>query len=356
MIQDSIKSFASIAWDVDEPTYREDPALSYSTLARYEREGKFNALPHLFDKLSTPSLTFGSMVDTLITDSEEAFRNQYTCIEDPGISDTLKEITERVYNLYHEDFDSFDAIPDEYLSQIGKNVGFWAADKWDDVRAKKIREACKSYYSMLVFAEGKKIVTPKEMEDAYDCVNALRTSEFTAPYFGPYEPEGVERLYQLKFKNEYNGVKYRSMADLIVVNHNNMTVRPIDLKTSSHNEWEFPLSFQKYAYHLQARLYWRNIRANMDKDPYFKEFKLLNYKFIVVNRVNKKPLVWEFDQTQKLGAIELIYPSGYTELWRDPYVIGAELQNYLDNPSSLPCGVQASNDIMKWLQKGGFNG
>ena len=33
------KDFKDISWQVDEPTYRQDEALSYSTLSRYDREG-----------------------------------------------------------------------------------------------------------------------------------------------------------------------------------------------------------------------------------------------------------------------------------------------------------------------------
>ena len=61
-----IKKLYEISWDVDEPTYRADEALSYSTIAKFAREG-FNKLNTLFDKLDTPSLVFGSAVDALIT-------------------------------------------------------------------------------------------------------------------------------------------------------------------------------------------------------------------------------------------------------------------------------------------------
>lgn len=70
-----MKSLKEISWDVDEATYRADPALSYSTIARYEREG-FNNLDKLFDKLDTPSLTFGRAVDSIITGGQpELIRN-----------------------------------------------------------------------------------------------------------------------------------------------------------------------------------------------------------------------------------------------------------------------------------------
>ena len=61
-----MKSLKEISWQCTEEKYRKDPAISYSTLARFDREG-FNNLGHLYDKVESPSLTFGSVVDTLIT-------------------------------------------------------------------------------------------------------------------------------------------------------------------------------------------------------------------------------------------------------------------------------------------------
>ena len=44
------KQLSDIAWNVSEETYRQDPAISYSTLAKFEREG-FNSINHLFDRI-----------------------------------------------------------------------------------------------------------------------------------------------------------------------------------------------------------------------------------------------------------------------------------------------------------------
>ena len=57
------KSLYDISWKCSEPEYRADPALSYSVLAKYEREG-FENLDTLFDRVESPSLLFGSIVDT----------------------------------------------------------------------------------------------------------------------------------------------------------------------------------------------------------------------------------------------------------------------------------------------------
>ena len=61
------KELKDIALPVSEPEYRQRPELSYSTLSRYESLG-FDGLDHLFDKVESPSLLFGSIVDTMLTD------------------------------------------------------------------------------------------------------------------------------------------------------------------------------------------------------------------------------------------------------------------------------------------------
>ena len=137
------------------------------------------------------------------------------------------------------------------------------------------------------------------------------------------------------------------MADEICVDYDNKIVYPIDLKTSSHYEYEFEKSFTQWKYMIQARLYWRIIRANMNKDPYFKDFKLENYRFIVVNRFTLIPLVWEFPLTQSVGT--LIDDNGNE--FRDPFEIGKELRGYLDLRPPVPNGVSKDGiNVIKCLR------
>ena len=112
------------------------------------------------------------------------------------------------------------------------------------------------------------------------------------------------------------------MADLIVADYDKKIIYPIDLKTSGHQEWNFEESFLQWSYMIQSRLYWRNIRANMDKDDYFKDFELADYRFIVVNKNTLTPLVWMFPLTKSIGT--LVDEKGNE--YRDPFEIGKELQ------------------------------
>lgn len=345
-----MKKLYEIAWDVDEPTYREDPALSYSTLSKYEREGRFTSLPTLFDQISTPALTFGSMVDTLMTDGEEEFQRRFIVIDNPGLSDNLMEITMKLYSLWHHS--KFDDIPDDVIADIGKECNYYASDKYANYRVKLIKENCKPYFNTLCIAEGKTVVTSEEMENARRCVQALKTNPFTEEYFKDNDPfdNSIERYYQLKFKGRHDGVNYRCMVDLIYVDHNKKIIQPIDLKTSGHNEWEFPKSFQSWRYDIQARLYWRLIVANVKADPDYKDYIVLPYKFIVVNKKNCKPMVWDFVLTDSTGQLEILTPSGYHIIWRDPYDIGKELRKYIDENPAYPFGTKESQDIVNWLR------
>lgn len=99
----------------------------------------------------------------------------------------------------------------------------------------------------------------------------------------------------------------------------------------------------------QARLYWRLIRKAMDRDDYYKDFTLANFRFIVVNSIdNPNPLVWLFDRSQAIGELNL-----GNHVMRDPEVIGKELTHYLQDKPSVPDGIAivGLNNIAEWLEK-----
>ena len=81
-----LKSLKELALNISEEEYRNSKEFHYSTLATFDREG-FSNLEHLFDKKESPSLLFGSCVDTLLTDGQEAYDNIYMIAEFPNISD-----------------------------------------------------------------------------------------------------------------------------------------------------------------------------------------------------------------------------------------------------------------------------
>lgn len=345
-----MKSFKDISWLVTEDIYRQDKALSYSTLAKYNREG-FNGLHKLFDRIETPSLTFGSAVDSIITGGTEEFEDRFMVADFPDIPDSIVTIVKALHKAYSDKFRSICVICESDIIAMTEFYKYQLNWK-PETRAKVIKEKGEEYYSLLALAGDKTILSTATYVEVMQAVDALKSSEATKWYFATDNPfENVERHYQLKFKATLDGVDYRCMSDLLVVDHDKKIVYPVDLKTSSHTEWDFYQSFVDWHYHIQARLYWRIIRHIMDNDEVYKDYKLDDYRFIVVNKRTLTPLVWLFDATKFVG--DLVYGKNNDIIFKDPFTIGKELSTYLAEERKVPIGIdlKGSNNLRLWLNK-----
>lgn len=346
------KSLKDISWNVTEEEYREDSALSYSTLATYERGG-FNCLDGLFDKKESPALTFGSAVDALITGGQQEFDSRFIVAEFPALSDKAIKIVKDLFEDNHIVYGTFERIPDDKVLEKIALYEYWNNCKADTKLSKLKAEGVADYYDLLQLAEGKTILSSELYADVLSSVRALKESPATKEYFCDDNPfnDNIEHLYQLKFKATLNNINYRCMSDLLLVDYEKKIIYPIDLKTSSHTEWDFFKSFVQWDYQIQARLYWRIIRTNLNNDPYFKDFTLTDYRFIVVNKTTLTPLVWLFPQTTAVGTI--VVGNNAPLKLRDPEVIGAELSHYLNERPTVPTGINLTgdNNITQWLNE-----
>ena len=336
-----------VSWLVDEPTYRADPALSYSNISTYESLG-FSGLDHLFDRKETPSLTFGSMVDTYITDGPEAYENRYLVADIPVLSDQMNEILTNLLILCGSRWQRFEDIPkDEVVNActMAKYGMTWRAD----TRYSKVVDAkVGDIYDIKASLTDKELVSTEMHNDCMATVNALKTSDATKWYFQANNSfDEWERFYQLKFKATLNGIDYRCMADLLMVNKSIRKIIPCDLKTGSVPEWEFPNNFIKWHYQLQARSYPRVIKEAL-KGTEYEGYTWENYRFIYVNKKTLTPLVWTFPYTYNKGRLIVA-----DNIFEDPEVLGAELYNYLQNKPAVPTDIKLTqpNDIAAWLSR-----
>lgn len=347
-----VKRLFDISWDVDEPTYRADEALSYSTIAKFAREG-FNKLDTLFDKLDTPSLTFGSAVDALITGGQEEFDNSFMVADFPPITDSVLKMVKAAFDKFSTKYMQLNDIPTQDLIDLSEKLVYQLNWK-PETRAKVVKEQGSEYYSLMYAAGGRKILNTYTKELVDLAVDALKSKPATKFYFAPNNPfnQRFVREYQLKFKATFNNVNYRCMPDLLISDSEKKIIYPIDLKTSSHTEWDFWKSFIDWDYQIQARLYWRIIRDNLDRDEYFKDFTLDDYRFIVVNKQTLTPLVWKFEDTQKMGTLEYGHDGAIISLV-DPFDLGKELHHYLVDKPKVPdnININGSNSIVEWLNK-----
>ena len=321
-----MKSLKEIALQIDEPTYRKMPELSYSILSRFQSVG-FD-INKLQEKLSSPSLLFGSAIDALITGSQEEFDKNFMVVELPNIPESASNCVKSIWNKYKDTYKHLKDIPIDILNTELQFNGFWPNNRYSaQARINGFfKNPVEDYYQLNYIAENKSIINTELHTQILQAVNALKTSPATKDYFMEDNPwnNNIERLYQLKFRADLNGIGYKCMMDEWVVIHDKKLIIPIDLKTScSCKEEEFYFNFLKYHYSLQSRLYSRILRANLDKDDYFKDFTILNYRFIFCNKDSCSPLVWEFKETHSKGTL---YYGRYKQIgFPDPEDLGKEL-------------------------------
>lgn len=338
-----------ISWQVDEKTYRQDPALSYSTIAKFSREG-FSKLSTLFDKVESPSLLFGSLVDTLLTEPDK-FEELYAVGELPELSDSLQAIAVYLSENY-SDYNSVDMIPAQTISEVGVRFGYFTDPKYEKTRIKRIKENCEEYFQMKKRVGDKTLISLNLYKEAKDCVDELKSNEYTKWYFednNPFDPT-IERFYQLKFKGSYQYIPLRMMADLIIVDNVKKEIIPCDLKTSYKHESEFFKSYLEWAYYHQSNLYSYIIRQNIEKHSAFRGYTIKPYRFIVISRGSKSPMVWE-DTSSYSRQQKYTLPSGYIiPNWQDQVVI---LDSYLKQSETpkYPEWTEKLNDIWEHINK-----
>lgn len=346
-----MKSLKDISLNISEPEYRKLPDLSYSIISRFQSVGY--DVNKLQEHISSPSLTFGSAVDALITGGQEEFERLFKVTSLPTLPDSAANCVKILWYKYKDIYTALHDLPDGILDTELRMNGFWPNSRYSaQARIKGFfKNPVDEYYKLYYEAQNKTIISEELYNKVLAAVNMLKTSHNTGVYFADANPfdTSTERLYQLKFKAELNGVSYKCMLDECIVLHDKKVIIPIDLKTScSCTEEDFYFNFMQYHYQLQARLYYRILKANIEKDEYFKDFKILNYRFVFCNKESCNPMLWEFANTTSKGTI---YYGRHKQIgFPDPEDLGKELHQFFTKGSKVDTPLIADrNSLDNWL-------
>lgn len=297
-----------LSWNVSEEQYRDLNCLSYSLVSKYEREG-FDCIADLFNtKEDTPSLRFGSLVDCLFT-NKDAFDDIYALEDCILPSDAVKKIMDTLYSNYPGSY--FDELPTEIV--LSNATGYYDNLK-DETKYKKLKEAGKDYYDMLVKNEGKIIINIDEYTKAVECINSLKNHRVISEILE--NKYNTELFYQLKFTEHINEIGVKCMFDMLYVNHNDKTIQPIDLKTTSKPTYKFNESFMYWRYYRQAELYTMILQKNI-RGTEFEDYKILPFLFFVVNSNTADTLVFQFKLVPEFYTKNKIRP--ITEVLEEMY-------------------------------------
>tara|TARA_R110002126_G_C10453787_1_gene499792 strand:+ start:456 stop:1427 length:972 start_codon:yes stop_codon:yes gene_type:complete len=257
-------------------------ALSYSALSRLS-DG-----PQAYinkDKPTGDFLTTGSAVDVLLTESEEEFHRQfYVMTATKPSSDMMMAYTQAM------------------IETDNPQIAFAASGYKKAVSESKWEDEGKPYYDAIKAAKGKGILGMDQYMKVQATVNQLKENKYTKPFFST-PVEGVEINYQFIHYFEYENIKGKVKLDLLVIDHNEKTIRGIDLKTTSKPPMAFKKSYRNYKYYLQGAWFQLGIMDWLATN--YNDYKLLDFQFIVAEMgAWKPPLIFTMNNSELQYAIQ----------------------------------------------------
>lgn len=349
-----MKSLKDYSLNITEEEYHALPYWNHSTIARYAREG-FSSLATLHEPVqTTPSMEFGSFFDSIITKGTEFVEKTYT-VYDRQVPEAEKKVLEELNRI--SSAKTFKDIPFSQVIFAADTVGYQT--RWKpETRYEKIK-VYSDYFDTL--ASGKKIISSKDWQDAMDMTYALRSNPYTGNLFGLEDTQDIEYLYQMKFVVEYmldneKEVMIKFMPDLVVVNHKEKTIQPVDLKTSFAPAYDFKDNFLKYRYDIEAMLYADGLELVRDKIkvecPEYEEYIILPYIFVDISRSDMQPVSYVYDQTDPSQYYGLSFSNGEkTYNYKRWDAILEEILEYEETQAKVPNNIKIDkpNNILDFL-------
>ena len=250
--------------------------ISYSLLKSFDEHGPKALIER--QTVYNKGIDFGSKLDDFISLSKDEFNEKYLIVQNTLDGDLFK-LAEAIVNIENVNIDSF--LTDttfiksrvDIINQIAINNDLFKRIKLNASRIKKFD--IPEFYEFLEFMynnKDKEFITPDEHSKLLACQSSLFNHKSTKKYFNC--GDNIEEIYQLELNFEHNNRNIKCILDKVIINHNDKTIQPIDLKSGSVSAKEFMSNFFKFKYYLQGALY------NAGIFDYFKKLRNLNYEIL----------------------------------------------------------------------------
>jgi hypothetical protein len=287
-----------------EASYRAVPMNSSSSLKEFSLDRKKYYKKYILsenvEEKDTQAATTGRIVETLLLEPEE-FDNRFhmsSCAKAPTglMLDFVTALNSHTQNAM------VDGVVTKEFEELAKaayaDSGFKI--KFDAVLAKFAGSDAEVYYNemRIVGAKGLTVVTTDDVTNAERIVEELKNNPYTASIVNLVDSKRWQIFNQFQVEGyEIDGMKFKSMMDKVVVDHDNKTIQVYDLKCV----WAVENFFEEYylyrrAY-IQAFLYHRALLYTEDAFPFdHNDYEILYPKFIVCDSTNyMNPLVYVLD-------------------------------------------------------------
>lgn len=238
----------------------------------------------------TKYFLLGSAVDCMLTSTDFLEEFHVSSLENRP-SDNVRNIINSVFSMAIQKGNDREFI--NFKSEILEACNnFEYYPNWkDETRINKILENYQ-YWNDLVLSEGKKVLSAEEYLTVRNIVASIKNHKFTREYFRKAGSE-LEIVYQLPIFFNHKTLDCKALLDIVIFNHSDKTIQPIDIKTTSGRTVHFPTSFRKYRYDIQAAWYTLALEYYKNNNIFYSDYKVLPFKFIVESTTDiGRPLVF----------------------------------------------------------------
>lgn len=232
----------------------------------------------------------GSAIDCMLTSTDFLEEFHVSSLENKP-SDNVRNIINSVFSMAIQKGNDreFTNFKSEILEACN-NFEYYPNWK-DETRVNKILENYQ-YWNDLILSEGKKVLSAEEYLTVRNIVASIKNHKFTREYFRKAGSE-LEIVYQLPIFFNHKTLDCKALLDMVIFNHSDKTIQPIDIKTTSRRTVHFPTSFRKYRYDIQAAWYTLALEYYKNNSIFYSDYKVLPFKFIVESTTDiGRPLVF----------------------------------------------------------------
>ena len=342
-----MKSLKTHSLNLTEKAYHEYPAWSYSMISKYAKGGFYSVAKIHQPVAPTPEMEFGSLLDSILTRGKETFK-EYS-VSNYEVMPAEKKVLD--YALSAFPGVPFTSITKEDWESVFTNTAYYSNRSYE----KKYEQvaACQEYYN--VRYQGKKVVSKQDWEDATTMAKTLVTDKYTSTIFGTKNTKDIEYIYQAQFLVDWTlpsgkTAKIKIMPDLLVVNHTEKTIRPVDLKSTSLPGGNFKDNFIGLRYDIQASEYTAVLQSVIDNDEDYKEYTILPYFFAVISRMDMVPIVYEYDPRSESQIDGLSFGKFHYKNWEQ---LLDEIITYEETQAKVPSYITTDgpNDLLAILEQ-----
>ena len=286
---------------MNEQEYRNAEGISRSLLSDFDAHPMNVKEPR--ESVESDAFRIGSAFDALMFQTADEWNERYYVATTTPPTGMMVGMVEAAINI---------KLADPFGDVDVADLAFEASDYKPSYKKTALTqfETFNDYINERCENDGKVCISQEE----YDMLsrmkmNCLIDSSALRFFIRNAHPD-LELKFQVPVFWEQSGVTCKALLDIVLVDHAEKKIYPVDLKTTSSSIYHFASSFIKYKYYLQASMYTAAVEelfVNEISEGYTVE----NFKFIVVGTTGRNDVLTYTVSDADLQAGDY----GYTDLY-----------------------------------------